>query len=229
MPPAETPADPIARLAAAHQSAPDDELLAHIEAIPPLADESDSCWSRDDYWQSVAYLYLALARLARSRGLRRAMRPLLERAPYGDPGQITCEFHDEFKGMYAGDAAGLADEYLALARSERLGTRMSAISGLTELDDPRAKAVFEDSVRTDPPEIREIAAMGLERLANPKAIADEAAKWKALTEADRQEELARRLAFDAALTDRRCAHCGRPLPSYRKTCRYCKASAKAAE
>jgi hypothetical protein len=229
MPTHETPAETIARLAATHEIASDVQVLERIVAIPPLADESDSLWDRDEYWYLAAYPYLALADVAAKRKLRSAVRLLLERAAYGDPGEIMRGLRHGFEAIYFGDLQTLADEYLSLARAERLGTRMWAISGLAVLDDPRAKAVFEESARSDPPMIRQIAASGLERLVNPQGIADEAARWKAELEAARQERLAKQLASDAAITSRRCAHCGNPLPSYRKTCQYCKTPAKAAE
>jgi hypothetical protein len=53
-------------------------------------------------------------------------------------------------------------------------------------------------------------------------------RWDAQYERERpererrqQERIARMTATDAARTNRRCAACGKPVPSYRKTCRHC--------
>ena len=55
-------------------------------------------------------------------------------------------------------------------------------------------------------------------------------RWEAQYERERpererreQERLARMIASDAARTNPRCGACGKPVPSYRKTCRHCQA------
>lgn len=60
------------------------------------------------------------------------------------------------------------------------------------------------------------------------ATADELAKSRevrAAYDAERervnQEMIEIDAAKDAAITDKRCPFCGKPCPSYRKTCRYC--------
>lgn len=156
--------DAIQRFAAEQHSASDDQILALIEAIPPLADENDPCWDDVAYWKSYAHPYVAMAHVAGMRKLRRAVRPLLERACYGDPGEIMRGLRHTFEGVYKPDWNLLADEYLALARAERLGTRLWAVASLTVLDDPRAAPVFEASVREDPEEISSWAKGGLKRL-----------------------------------------------------------------
>jgi hypothetical protein len=69
-----------------------------------------------------------------------------------------------FEAIYNPDWSALADEYLAVARAERLGTRMWAIASLMVVDDPRAASVFEASVREDPKDISWYSDAGLERL-----------------------------------------------------------------
>jgi hypothetical protein len=46
-------------------------------------------------------------------------------------------------------------------------------------------------------------------------------RWAAKYERQKQERIARMTATDAAMTDRRCPFCGKPCPSYRKTCKHC--------
>jgi hypothetical protein len=222
----EQPAKIIERLAAAYDAAPDDQVLASIAALAPLADESNSRWQTDEYWRTVAYPFLALADVAAKRRLRAAVRLLLERACYGDPGEIMRGLRHTFEAIYNPDWTSLADEYLPLARAERLGTRLWAIDSLIVIDDPRAVPVFEASVRDDPEEIRWRAEIGLKRVLHPEQIAAEAAQRQAEQERARQERLDRQAEADARITDRCCAACGKPLPSYRRTCKHCGAAAK---
>jgi hypothetical protein len=145
-------------------AASDDQVLAALRAFEPLPAESDPCWNDEKFWFTAAYRFLGLAQLARLRKLRPAVRLILERACYGDPGETMRGLRHVFEGIYNPEWSLLADEYLALARAERLGTRMWAIAGLMILDDPRAVPVFEDSLREDPKEISRSAEIGLERL-----------------------------------------------------------------
>jgi hypothetical protein len=46
------------------------------------------------------------------------------------------------------------------------------------------------------------------------AAAAEHERWK-------QQQMEIEAAKDAAITDKRCPFCGKPCPSYRKTCKYC--------
>jgi len=131
----------------------------------------------------------------------------------------------EFEAIYKPDWTLLADEYLALARADRLGTRLWAIDSLMVVDDPRAVPAFEASVRDDPEEIRWRAEIGLKRLLHPEEIEAEAAEERAKQEHARQQRLDRQVEADARMTDRRCAACGKPLPSYRRTCKHCGAAA----
>ena len=225
MPEHEQPVKIIERLAAAYDAAPDDEVLASIVALPPLADETDARWDSDEYWHTAAYPFLAAVDVAAKRRLRPAVRLLLERACYGDPGESMRGLRHAFEEIFEPDWTSLADEYLALARAERLGTRLWAIDSLIVVDDARAVPVFEESVRDDPREIRWRAEIGLQRLLRPEQIEAEEAQRHAEQERARQEWLNRQAEADARITDRRCVACGKPLPSYRRTCKYCGASA----
>jgi hypothetical protein len=159
------PHEIIAALVAARASRTGKEILAELAALPPLADEDDPCWAGKKYWQRVAYPYIALADVAAARRLRRAIKLLLDRACYGDPGEIMRGLRHGLEAIVTPDWSYLATVCLKAARSPRLGTRLWAIDELAILDDPRAKPVFEEAMRTAPERIREIAEIGLERLA----------------------------------------------------------------
>jgi hypothetical protein len=164
MPWIEGPAKTIEAVTEAMSSASDDEVLAALAAVDPLPDENDPRWDNDSFWFTIAYRFLGLANVARLRKLRPAVRLILERACYGDPGETMRGLRHVMEGIYNPDWHLLADEYLALAGAKRPGTRMWAIAGLMILDDPRALPVFEASLREDPEDISFYAKTGLQRL-----------------------------------------------------------------
>ena len=163
------PTESIAAVAAEFKDSSDAEVLAALAALPALADETDPCWKADDYWEGVAYRYLGLADVACERRLRAAIPLLLDRACYGDPGEIMRGLRHNLEAIVEPEWDALADLCLAAAQSPRLGTRLWAIDQLLVLDDPRAEPVFRDAVRTGPEEIAWRAEVGLERLGQPKA------------------------------------------------------------
>jgi hypothetical protein len=155
----------IANLAKARETHSDEEILAELSALPPLADEGDTRWGSDDYWHQTVYRYLALADIAAARRLRPAIKLLLERACYGDPGEIMRGLRHGLEAIANPNWAELADICLEAARSPRLGTRLWALDELSVLEDPRAKPIFEEALQAAPLEIRRLAGIGLERLA----------------------------------------------------------------
>jgi hypothetical protein len=155
----------IADLAASFQAHSDAEVLAAINALPPLVDETDPQWDNDDYWGTVAYPYLALADVAAQRRLRGAIRPLLDRACYGDPGEIMRGLRCSFEAIVKPDWPALADICLVAARSLRMGTKLWAIDELTVLQDERARPIFEEAARDTSQWLRDVGEMGLKRLA----------------------------------------------------------------
>lgn len=167
----EGPATTIHAVAKEMASASDEEVLAALAAFDPLPDECDRQWNDDAFWFGVAYRFLGLAQVARLRKLRAAVRLILERACYGDPGETMRGLRHVFEGIYNPEWSLLANEYLSLARAERLGTRLWAIAGLMVVDDPRAVPVFETSVREDPEDISFYARIGLKRLGHAEGAA----------------------------------------------------------
>lgn len=140
------------------------DILAEIEALPPLDDEGHPSSGNEEYWLEVAYPYLALADVAAERRLRAAVPVLLDRACYGDPGEVMRGLRHSLEAAVDGDRHHLADVCLTAARSERLGTRLWAIDELALLGDPRSRAALEEAVRVGPEELRRRAQSGLERL-----------------------------------------------------------------
>jgi hypothetical protein len=142
----------------------DAQLIAKLQALPPLADEDDPIWMENDYWHNTAEVYVALSEACAERRLRPSILLLLDRACYGDPGEIMRRLRHSLEAIVVPDWTYLADICLGCAHSPRKGTRLWAIEQLTVLDDPRARSVFERAVKTEPSLISEVAAIGLLRL-----------------------------------------------------------------
>lgn len=133
--------------------------------MPALADESDPAWNDRAYWINSAYRYVALSDVAAQRKLRPAVRLLLERACNGDPGEMMRGLRHSFEAIFTPDWNELADVCMDLSTSTRQGTRVWSTQQLMILDDPRAKPFFERALNDDNPDVRDAAAIGLERLA----------------------------------------------------------------
>ena len=156
-------------MVALRKGRPDANILAELGASPPLSDEDHPCWDTEEYWLEVASPYLALAEVVAARKLRAAIPMLLDRACFGDPGEIMRGLRHCLEVAVDGDWNALADICLSAARSERPGTRLWAIDELAILDDPRSRGIFEEAIRVGPEEIRWRAQIGLERLADAAA------------------------------------------------------------
>lgn len=165
MPIEKSPSLIIADLVASFEGRSDSDVLAAIDVLPPLLDETDSQWESDEYWVSVAYHFLALANVARGRRLRDAIRPLLDRACYGDPGEIMRGLRHSLEAIVAPAWATLADICLEAARSSRAGTKLWAIDELTVLRDQRARPIFEEAARDVSQWFRDVGETGLKGLA----------------------------------------------------------------
>ena len=153
----------IADLVAIRAQRSDDEVLAELAAIPPLADESDSCWQDDAYWNRVAYPYLALWDVAAERHLRAAIPLILDRACLGDPGEIMRNLCHAIEAIVKPDWSVLTAPCVAALMSSRPGTRLWAAHELGRLRDLAAIPALERAAEDEVPEVREWAASALER------------------------------------------------------------------
>jgi hypothetical protein len=157
-------ADRIDAIAQARSANTDAELIAELAALPGLADEDDPCWSDDTYWTRVAYPYLGLAQLAAIRGLRAAVPLLLERACFGDPGEIMRGLRHALEAIVEPEWSALTEPCLTAIASGRPGSVLWAVDQLIVLDDVRARAALEALVRHGHPEVRWRAEIALDRL-----------------------------------------------------------------
>jgi len=167
----------IADMVAARAAVSDADILGELSAFSPLPDEDDPAWTDDATWQE-ANRFVALAEVAAMRRLKPAIRLLLDRACYGDPGEMFRGLRHASEAIVNPRWSELTDICLEAARSPRIGTQLWAIDQLGILDDERARPVFEEAVRSAPQEIKWRAEIGLNRLnerrqqAEPDAAAD---------------------------------------------------------
>lgn len=142
----------------------DQAILDELDELPPLADEDDACWDDESYWTRVAYPYLALAQLAATRRLRAAIRPLLDHACFGDPGEIMRGLRHDLEAIMNPDWTTLADFCMAAIESGRPGTVLWAVDQLRVLEDERARPMLQEMVRSKHEEITLRAKIAIQRL-----------------------------------------------------------------
>lgn len=150
-------------LVAAGARLSDAEVLAALTAIPPLADESDPCWADDGYWHQVAYPYLALWNVVAERQLRAAVPLILDRACFGDPGEIMRNLCHAVEAIVKPDWSVLTAPCVAALTSPRPGTRFWAAFELGRLRDPVAIPALERAAQDAVPDVREEVVSALER------------------------------------------------------------------
>jgi len=147
----------------------EDAILAALAALPPLPDEGSLEWAEDATWDQ-AYRYLALAASAASRRLIEAVPLLLERAAFGDPGEMMRGLRHSLEAIVNPDWDALASICIELASSARPGTRLWALDQLGILEDERARHVFEAASSSTSSDIREAGERGLWRLDKRRAL-----------------------------------------------------------
>lgn len=160
----ERPAAAIARLAAEREARSDEEILAELSALPALPDEDDRAWDDGRVWRQ-AYLFQALADVASARQLHPAIGLLLERASYGDPGEMMRGLRHALEGIASPDWDFLADRCAEATGSPRPGARYWAIDELGILRAPRTLPVLIAALDDPVPGVRERALESLRRLA----------------------------------------------------------------
>src|SRR4051812_19261164 len=139
---------------AARSRLSDSEVLAELASIPPLADEGDPAWEDDGYWHGVAYPYLALWNVAAERRLRTAIPLILDRACFGDPGEIMRNLCHALEAIVKPDWAALTGPCVTALASPRAGTRLWAAHELGRLRDPAAIPALEEVAQDEVPNVR---------------------------------------------------------------------------
>jgi hypothetical protein len=150
-------------LTTARQRLTDEQVLAELARVPPLEDEDDPCWKDDTYWHSVAYPYLAFWNVVAERQLRAAIPLMLDRACFGDPGEIMRNLCHALEAIVRPDWATLTEPCIVALGSPRAGTRLWAAHQLGRLRDPGAVPALERAAEDKVAWVREWAAAALDR------------------------------------------------------------------
>ena len=164
MNPEPRPFEIINAMASERRGRSDQALLDELGELPPLADEDDASWDDPTYWVRVAYPYLALVQLAAERRLRPAIRPLLDHACFGDPGEIMRGLRHGLEAIVNPDWSVLADICIEAAQTERPGTILWSVDQLVVLDDERARPLLLTLGASSYDEIKWRAQAAIERL-----------------------------------------------------------------
>jgi HEAT repeat protein len=161
---AERPIDIINRLIQERRDRSDAAILAELRALTVLPDEDDLAWEDQRTWQEHAYVYEALAALVGERRLRAGVPLLLERACYGDPGEMMRGLRHHLEAAYAPQYQELQPVCLAALSSPYPGARLWAASELAVLGDPLALPALIERLEDERPDVRWEALEAIARI-----------------------------------------------------------------
>ncbi len=132
------PVDQIRQLVEQRRNLSDEAILNELTQLPVLPDEDDPLWNDRATWEKHAYVYLALADIAAERRLRVAVSLLLERACYGDPGEIMRGLRHDLEHIVNPEWSALADICTENMKSPNRGARLWSVDELGVIRDPRS-------------------------------------------------------------------------------------------
>jgi HEAT repeat protein len=165
----ESPAQAIERLKNNLRSRSDADLLRELETLPALPPEDGDAWEVDSQWWQTAQRFIALADLAAERRLRAAVPLLLERACYGDPGEMMRGLRHSLEAIVAPDYDDLAFFCVNAAASPQPGARLWAVEELGVLRDRRALAALLTALNDPAKYVRQAACRSLSMLTQKHA------------------------------------------------------------
>jgi HEAT repeat protein len=176
---------------------PDRELLNELEELSPLPDEGAEEWSDPTAWER-AYLFLALADAAAARKLRAAAPLLMERACYGDPGEMMRGLRHTLEAIFAPDWSALTRVCEESARSTAKGARLWAVAELGVLLERSSAPVLLARLSDEESEIRAAASRSLGRLcsAHPEVAEEVRAQVRSASAQRPQDAALGRLAAE---------------------------------
>jgi HEAT repeat protein len=133
------------------------EILSQFPTFPP---ETDPAWDDDELWERLMQ-FDVLADVVAERKLLAAIPLLLDRACYGDPGEVMRSLRHRLEAIVQPDWRHLADACMAMLQSPHPGARLWATHQLGVLRDPRTRQALIDRL-ADPAElVRQQAAQSL--------------------------------------------------------------------
>jgi hypothetical protein len=127
----------IAKLVEERATYTDKQILSELSDLPVLPDEymgelekvPNPAWQTETTRQH-AYLFVALADLVAQRKLRQGVPLLLERASYGDFGEMMRDLRHSLEATFNPDWDALAKVCLEIAKYPHRGARLWAIAEL---------------------------------------------------------------------------------------------------
>lgn len=156
----------------------DRAFLARLRRFQPLAEEDDPRWQKESYWTNGLYKFWAFAQESARRRLAAAIPLLLDRATEFDQDNLLEGLRHAFEEIMRPDWQALADICIAKAGSPRVGTRKWSLYQLAILNDERAIPVLKKALRDKNPEVRDLAQLGIDRLAAATAAPQRANRSK---------------------------------------------------
>ena len=157
-----SPAEHIRQLFEQRLDVPDEAILAELTALPVLPDEQDPVWEDERTWYELADRFVALADLAAHRRLYSAIPLLLERASYGDPGEMMRGLRHSLEAIVKPEWHRLTDICIQMAQAPQRGARLWSINELGILRDPRAVPTLINSLDDPADQVRVAACQSLE-------------------------------------------------------------------
>jgi len=159
----ERPIDRINRLIEQRRDWSDEAVLEALTNLAVLPDESDAQWRDMQTWHQ-AELFVAFGKLAAERHLKPAIPLLLERACYGDPGEVMRGLRHSLEESVQGDWTALGDICEQAAKSVLPGSRLWAIRELGVLRDANFLQTVIDALQDNALLVRQEACVSLEMI-----------------------------------------------------------------
>jgi hypothetical protein len=166
--PRKAPHEEISALAEELRGLSDEQLLLELRRLPVLPDELAEDWRSDETW-GVARRYVALGDVAAERKLRSAVRLLLERASYGDRGEMMRGLRHVLEAIATPDWSFLAKAYVDALSLPHRGARLWAVAGLGVLRDASTMPVLLQALRDPAVEVGKEACQAIRMMCQDHA------------------------------------------------------------
>jgi hypothetical protein len=163
------PHEEISDLARELRGLSDEQLLIELRRLPVLPDDAAEDWRSDETWRA-ANRYVAIGDVAAERKLKSAVRLLLERASYGDPGEMMRGLRHVLEAIATPDWSFLATAYVDALSLPHRGARLWAVAGLGVLRDASTMPVLLQALRDPAVEVCKEACRAIRMVCQEHAV-----------------------------------------------------------